>query len=246
VTTSTRQWTGGSVLRRALVDEKDGPLPAMLVAFTMLAGVVDATSILALDHVFVAAVTGNIVFIGLGLTGAAGFSVLASGVALAGFVVGVFPAARLCRLSTGHRGRAVRNVALMKTTLAVPVTVLVVVAGDDLHPAVRLTVTALLAMSMGGQLAAIRYLKVPDLVTVVLTLTVTSALTERGLGWSHPAVIRRLVAVLAFAVGAICGALLIRYVALGAALALGLAIIVGVAITAHSVARSKASWVEPR
>jgi hypothetical protein len=39
------------MLREALVDERDGPLPAMLVALTVLAGVVDAASILALDHV---------------------------------------------------------------------------------------------------------------------------------------------------------------------------------------------------
>lgn len=246
MTTSTRQWTGGSVLRRALVDEKDGPLPAMLVAFTMLAGVVDATSILALDHVFVAAVTGNIVFIGLGLTGAAGFSVLASGVALAGFVVGVFPAARLCRLSTGHRGRAVRNVALMKTTLAVPVTVLVVVAGDDLHPAVRLTVTALLAMSMGGQLALIRYLKVPDLVTAVMTLTTVGVLTERSGGLHNPVLVRRGLALLAFVLGVIAGGALTAFLAPGAALAFGLAIILAVGVSSHIVSHDEAGWSAPR
>ena len=65
-------------LRAAFVDERDGPLPAMLLALTVLAGVVDATSILALDHVFVAAMTGNLVILGLGLSGATGFSVSSS------------------------------------------------------------------------------------------------------------------------------------------------------------------------
>lgn len=50
---------------RVFIDEHDGPLPALLLALTMLAGVVDATSILRLGHVFVATMTGNLVFIGL-------------------------------------------------------------------------------------------------------------------------------------------------------------------------------------
>jgi uncharacterized membrane protein YoaK (UPF0700 family) len=218
----------------------------MLVALTMLAGVVDATSILALDHVFVAAVTGNIVFIGLGLTGAAGFSVLASGVALAGFVVGVFPGARLCRLSTGHRGRAVRNVVALKAGLAVPVTLIVVLAGESLHPAARLTVTALLAMSMGAQLALIRYLKVPDLLTAVMTLTTVGVLTERGGGPHDPTLIRRGLALLAFVVGVLAGGALAAYVAPGAALTFGLAIIVAVGLASHRVSRDEAAWSAPR
>jgi hypothetical protein len=64
-------------LRDTFVDERDGPLPAMLLALTALAGIVDATSILALKHVFVATMTGNVVFIGLGLSGAPRFSVWA-------------------------------------------------------------------------------------------------------------------------------------------------------------------------
>jgi uncharacterized membrane protein YoaK (UPF0700 family) len=105
----------------------------------------------------------------------------------------------------------------------------------------------LLAMSMGDQLAAIRYLKVPDLVTVVLTLTITGVLADRRrLGWSHPAMLRRFTAVIAFAVGAIGGGLLVLYVSLGAALALGLAIIVGVTISTHLVASSTSDWTAPR
>jgi hypothetical protein len=99
---------------------------------------------------------------------------------------------------------------------------------------------------MGAQLAAIRYLKVPDLLTVVLTLTITGALTERGLGWSNPLMVRRAVAVLAFVVGALSSALLVLQVALAAALALGLAIIVGVAIAAHMVSASTGNWAAPR
>ena len=119
-------------LHDAFVDERDGPLPAMLLALTMLAGVVDATSILALDHVFVAAMTGNLVILGLGLAGAAGFSVASSALALAGFLVGVLSAARICRHASDHRGRALRNTTIFKAVLAVPVTATVLIVGDDL------------------------------------------------------------------------------------------------------------------
>lgn len=244
MTDSAQRWTG--TLRRALFDDRDGPLPAMLVAFTMLAGLVDATSILALDHVFVAAITGNIVFIGLGLTGAAGFSVLSSGVALAGFVVGVLPGARLCRRSGGHRGRAVRDIALLKAGLAVPATLAVVLAPEPLHPVVRLVVTALLAASMGAQLALIRYLKVPDLLTAVLTLTTIGVLTERGAGRHDPVLLRRELALLAFVAGVVVGGLLTAYVGPGAALAFGLAIIVAVGVGSHLVSRDEAAWSAPR
>ena len=52
-------------LRKALRDEAHGPLPALLLALTVPAGVVDATSILRLGGVFVATMTGNLVFLGL-------------------------------------------------------------------------------------------------------------------------------------------------------------------------------------
>jgi uncharacterized membrane protein YoaK (UPF0700 family) len=200
-----RRAVTGQALHDALIDARDGPLPAMLLALTMLAGVVDAASILALDHVFVAAMTGNLVFIGLGIAGASGFSVRAPALALSGFVVGALIGAQICRHSGAHRGWALRNITVFKAVLAVPLTLIVLLSGDHLSSSVRTVVTVLLAVSMGGQLALIRYLKVPDLLTAVLTLTITCALTERGRGRRDPAVLRRGLAVLAFTVGVIAG-----------------------------------------
>jgi hypothetical protein len=104
----------------------------------------------------------------------------------------------------------------------------------------------LLAMSMGAQLAAIRYLKVPDLLTVVLTFTIVGAITEHGGGWSDPKVLRRGIALVAFAFGALSGALLVLNVGVAAALGFGLAIIVVVAIAAYLLSRTSASWTKPR
>ena len=238
--------TTGGVLRDALVDDRDGPLPAMLLALTVLAGVVDAVSILALDRVFVSSMTGNLVFIGIGLAGVPGFSVTSPAVSLGAFVLGVLAGAWICRRSGGHRGRALRNVVVYKAVLATPVTVVVIVVGDTLGAGVRTAVIVLLAGSMGAQLALIRYLKVPDLLTVVLTLTMTGVLTERGGGRRDPKVVRRGLALVAFTVGVLAGALLVRLVSVGAALALGLVIIIAVGVAVHLASRRAGEWSAPR
>ena len=45
--------------------DRHGPLPPLLLVLTVETGVVDAVSFLALGHVFVANMTGNIVFLRL-------------------------------------------------------------------------------------------------------------------------------------------------------------------------------------
>src|SRR5690242_14739660 len=67
---------------------RHGPLPALLLVLTTSTGVVDAVSILALGRVFIANMTGNVVFIGFALAGAPGFSLVAALIALAGFLLG--------------------------------------------------------------------------------------------------------------------------------------------------------------
>jgi uncharacterized membrane protein YoaK (UPF0700 family) len=231
-------------LRLAVIDERDGPLPAMLVALTVLAGIVDATSILKLGHVFVATMTGNLVFVGLAIAGAKGFAIVPCLLSIGGFIAGALVGGRACRASHGHRGRALRNVLDVKLVLATVVAVLAI-THSHLSVGIRDTIIVLLAASMGCQLAAIRFLKVPDLLTVVLTLTITGVLTERGLGLFHPAMMRRGVAVLAFAVGAIGGAVLVLNLGLTASLAVGLTIIIGVAIAAHRASFASGDWTAP-
>ena len=50
-----------------------GPLPELLLALTLVTGLVDAVSILALGRVFVANMTGNVVFAGFAIAGAPRF-----------------------------------------------------------------------------------------------------------------------------------------------------------------------------
>ncbi len=233
-------------LRRALRDEAHGPLPALLLALTVLAGVVDATSILRLGGVFVATMTGNLVFLGLAAAGARGFAVATSALAVGGFIAGVLIGARACAAAHDHRGLALRNVLGVKLAFAITVAIIAIATGPHFPVGARDTMLVLLAVSMGCQLAAIRYLKVPDLLTVVLTLTITGALIEHNRGWSDPALLRRGLALVAFSVGALSGALLILNIGVVAALSFGLAIIVGCAIAAHVLSRETAAWAAPR
>lgn len=233
-------------LRRALHDEPHGPLPGLLLALTVLAGVVDATSILRLGDVFVATMTGNLVFIGLAAAGAKGFSVGTSALAVGGFVIGVLIGGRACEAARSHRGRALRNVLVVKLWLAGGVTVIAVLTGPRFPSGARDAMVVMLAMSMGAQLAAIRFLKVPDLLTVVLTMTITGVITERKRGWHDPAMVRRGLSLVAFTVGALSGGLLILNVGVAAALSLGLAIIIATTIAAQRVSRTSTSWSAPR
>ena len=79
---------GGGVAGSLLAHPKFGPLPGLLLILTAVTGVVDAVSILSLGRVFVANMTGNVVFAGFAVVGAPGFSLSASLFALAGFLLG--------------------------------------------------------------------------------------------------------------------------------------------------------------
>ena len=82
-----------------------GPLPPLLVSMTLVTGLVDAFSYLVLGHVFVANMTGNVVFLGFALAGAPGFSITASLAAMAAFAVGALIGGRLSHRHRSHRGR---------------------------------------------------------------------------------------------------------------------------------------------
>src|SRR5260370_30848742 len=94
-----------------------GPLPSLLVAMTLVPGLVDAFSYLVLGHVFVANMTGNVVFLAFALAGASGFSILASLVALGSFVIGSFGGGLLGSRLGLHRGRLLSAAAALQALL---------------------------------------------------------------------------------------------------------------------------------
>ena len=87
--------------------DRFGPLPPLLVAMTVLTGLVDSFSYLLLGHVFVANMTGNVVFFGFAVAGAQGFSVAASLAALVSFGCGSVFGGRIVARFGHHRGHHV-------------------------------------------------------------------------------------------------------------------------------------------
>ena len=110
-------------------------LPRLLLALTVVTGIVDAASYLKLGHVFVANMTGNVVFLGFAVPGAQGLSIPASLAALAAFLVGGVAGGSIGRRWDRDRMRALRaSVAIQ----AVAVTGAAVLAGIVGTPALRM------------------------------------------------------------------------------------------------------------
>src|SRR3982751_4883107 len=84
---------------------RHGPLPALLLVLTVATGVVDAVSILALGRVFIANMTGHVVFIGFALAGAPVSSLIGLLLALAGFLLGAAAGGPVVARLGGSRGR---------------------------------------------------------------------------------------------------------------------------------------------
>ena len=215
-----------------------GPLPVLLLVLTAATGVIDAVSILALGRVFVANMTGNVVFLGMALARAPGFSLTASLAALAGFLGGALAGGAVLRRHSGHRGRLLRDVGAGELVLLAAALVLTVVTPAT--GAVTAVVAGLLAIAMGLQNTAARKLAVPDLTTTVLTMTLTGIAADIGGRAGAATIVRRLLAVLTMFAGAIVGTLLVLHAPLAWALALAmllLAVVVLVALLASGHAR---------
>ncbi len=153
-------------------EERHGPLPPLMLILTVVTGLVDAVSYLALGHVFVANMTGNVVFLGFALAGAEGLSALASVVAMVSFLVGALTGGRLATRFATHRGHLLGAATAVQSVL-VAVTVAAAAASDGgrVTTGVQYTLIVLLGLAMGLQNAVARRLGVPDLTTTVLTLT---------------------------------------------------------------------------
>jgi len=232
-------------LRRLFADPTHGPLAALLLVLTVVTGVVDAVSILSLGRVFVANMTGNVVFIGFALAGANGFSLSASLSALAGFLIGAALAGLLVERLGSHRGPVMIATAGGELLLIIVAMAATAVGGADLSSRAKVAIAALLALAMGAQNAAVRQLKVFDLTTTVLTMTLTGLASDLHQG-DRFAVVRRLSAIAAMLAGAVAGAWLVLEVSDLAALGLAIALLSLVLVAAVAGSRSPAPWHAPR
>jgi uncharacterized membrane protein YoaK (UPF0700 family) len=184
---------------------------AALVALTVVTGLVDAVSYLRLDHVFVANMTGNVVFLGLSANPHSGLSPTASVIAIAGFVLGALAGGRTAHALAAQPGR------WLATAFAAEAATLALVAALTGAGALPFTgdasfvTIALLAAALGLQNSTVRHFGVPDLTTTVLTLSLTGLTADSALaGGAAAKPSRRLASIAALLAGAAAGALLLQ------------------------------------
>jgi uncharacterized membrane protein YoaK (UPF0700 family) len=224
-------------------DSRHGPLPPLLVAMTLVTGLVDAFSYLLLGHVFVANMTGNVVLLGFALVGAPGFSIAASVVAGASFALGALIGGRLGSRLAQHRGRLLSAAATVQAALFAAAVVVAALSGAVISAGYRYALIVVLGLAMGIQNAAARKLTVPDLTTTVLTMTITGIAADSTIaGGKGSRAGRRLTALVAMLAGAVIGAALVLYVHIVYPLAIALAVTAVVAATSGVVGRSNSTW----
>ncbi len=221
--------------------DRHGPLVPMMIALTVLTGLVDAVSYLRLGHVFVANMTGNVVFLGFALAGAHDLSAVASLIALASFMLGAVAGGWIGARHTAHRGRLLRAANVAQAALIALALALLV--SEPLAETPRYGLIVLLALAMGVQNAAALRLAVPELTTTVMTRTLTGLASQaRFLGGAGSQAGRRGTSVGAILLGAVLGGLLVLKASVAAALAASLALAAIVALAAGALSRSDAAW----
>jgi uncharacterized membrane protein YoaK (UPF0700 family) len=224
--------------------DRHGPLVPMMVALTFLTGVVDAASYLKLGHVFVANMTGNVVFLGFALAGAGGLSVAASLVALGSFLAGALAGGWIGGRTPDHRGRMLGSATAAQGALIAVSLIVALATSEPLGEAARYGLLVPLALAMGVQNAAAQRLAIPELTTTVLTKTLTGLASEaRIVGGPGSQAGRRLVAVAAMLLGALAGGLLALDVAVAAALGIALAVVLAVGVAVQVLSRSDPPWI---
>lgn len=191
----------------------------LMLGLTFSTGIIDAVGYLGLDRVFTGNMTGNVVILGMALTGAAGLHVVGPLSALLGFLAGAAAGGRLLRpVAEGWSRRTTAIFGAVGGLLLALAAALFAVGGRPGSP-LQLVFTTGLGLVMGTQAATARHLAIRDVTTVVVTSTITAFASDsrlaggRGQPW-----VRRLSAIVLISAGAAVGALLLDvHIGLGVA-----------------------------
>jgi uncharacterized membrane protein YoaK (UPF0700 family) len=211
---------------------------------TLVTGLVDAFSYLVLGHVFVANMTGNVVFLGFAVAGAPGFSIGASVVALVAFWLGALAGGRVVSKYGAHRGRLLNTAVSIQVVLVAASVIFAALSASPVSAGYRYALIVVLGMAMGVQNAASRKLAVADLTTTVLTMTITGLAADSAIaGGKGSKAGRRLIAVVAMLVGALVGATLVLHVRIVYPLAIALLVLVIIGAVSRGLGKSNPEWV---
>ncbi|MEN2787872.1 YoaK family protein [Sphingomonas qilianensis] len=205
------------------------PRVPLLLTLSVATGLVDAISVLGLGKVFTANMTGNVVFLGFAVAGTPNFHASSYIVAIAAFLLGALIAGRTGKAHTDKPLRRWLLIAALVEASLLWIAAAVAIGFDvaTQSPDARLyAIIALTAVTMGFRNATIRQLRIPDLSTTVLTLTLTGLAADSSLaGGGNPNIGRRIAAVLAIFIGAVIGALLVSHWGLPVSLAMAGALV---------------------
>ena len=220
------------------------PRVPLMLTLSVATGLVDAISVLGLGKVFTANMTGNIVFLGFAAAGTPDFHAVSYLVAIAAFLLGALVAGRTGKAQAAQPLRRWLLIAALVEAGLLWTAAIVAIDFDiaTQTPGTRLyAIIALTAVTMGFRNATIRQLKIPDLTTTVLTLTLTGLAADSSLaGGANPNMGRRIAAVVAIFVGAFIGAVLVSRWGLPLALLLaGALVLAGTAACAVHLTASK-------
>lgn len=183
-----------------------------LLLLTFATGLVDAISVLVLGHVFVANMTGNVIFLGFWFVPHSGVDMTAAVVAFVSFLLGTVLGGRFAR-HLDHEVRVWLTAAL--GTEVILMTVLAVGAGTGVlayHDNRKLILIAGLAVTFGAQNAAARQFGIQELSTTVLTSTIVGiGVDSRLAGGTGRREKLRYTVVLTMCFGAVVGATISRF-----------------------------------
>jgi uncharacterized membrane protein YoaK (UPF0700 family) len=185
---------------------------AGLLLLTFATGIVDAISVLVLGHVFVANMTGNVIFLGFWFVPHSGVDLTAAVVAFVSFVVGTVLGGRFAR----HLDNEVRRwLTVALCTEVVVLVILSILAGTgvlDYRDNTKLILIAGMAITFGSQNATARQFGIQELSTTVLTSTIVGiGFDSRLAGGTGQREKLRYGVVLTMCGGAVIGATLTRF-----------------------------------
>jgi uncharacterized membrane protein YoaK (UPF0700 family) len=186
---------------------------AALLLLTFATGLADSISILVLGHVFVANMTGNVIFLGFWLAPTTTVDLTAVAVALPTFVCTTIVSGRLFR----HLGVRTRTwITTVLTTEIVLLAALAILAGAGVlryQGDTKLVMIGILAVTFGLQHSSARQFGIQELSTTVLTSTIVSlGLDSRLAGGTGERHRLRIGVVATMCAGALFGATMSRYV----------------------------------
>ena len=187
-----------------------------LLLLTLATGLVDAISVLVLGHVFVANMTGNVIFLGFWAVPRSGVDVTAALVAFGAFLLGAILGGRLAR-HLDYRVRRWLSTALVMEILVL--TTLAIMAGTgvlDYHNNTKLALIIGMALTFGLQNATARQFGIQELSTTVLTSTLVGiGVDSRLAGGTGERARLRIAVVLTMCAGAAIGAAMSRFTVAG-------------------------------